>query len=87
MVALELILVGAADIAILMRADFENGDFDDSTFSWWLDRAVLAVQNARRIAKNRIYNSSKFMYLKSKPLIRLGHPFRRGWLREYVGGL
>ena len=61
MVALELILVGAADIAILMRADFENGDFDVSTFSWWLDRAVLAVQNARRIAKNRIYNSSKLM--------------------------
>ena len=28
MVALELILEEAADIAILTRADFENGDFD-----------------------------------------------------------
>ena len=61
MVALELILVGAADIAILIRVDFENGDYDVSAFSWWLERAMLAVQNARRIAKNRIYNSSKFM--------------------------
>tara|TARA_B100001123_G_scaffold215406_1_gene243163 strand:+ start:94 stop:279 length:186 start_codon:yes stop_codon:yes gene_type:complete len=61
MVALELILVGAADIAILIRVDFENGEFDVSAFSWWLERAMLAVHTARRIAKNRIYNSSKFM--------------------------
>ena len=51
MVALELILVGAADIGILIRVDFENGEFDVSAFSWWLERAILAVQNARRIAK------------------------------------